>query len=88
MQWIIYVSFSQVNVSMLFRQSGHVFCECEKIFFMLTAVQNYKNCMSFSTILITDGLERTSIMLTSKNTRTYGSYSSTVIMFNMCVKHE
>ena len=52
------VSFSQGSVSTLFMWGEHVFHVCVKLFILLTAVQKYKNQMSFSRVMITNALPR------------------------------
>jgi len=52
------VSFSQGSVSTLFRWDEHIFHVCVKMFFLLTAVQKYKNQTIFSRVMITNVLPR------------------------------
>jgi len=52
------VSFSQGRASTLFRWDESVLHVCVKMFFLLIAVQNYKNQTSFSKVMIINVLPR------------------------------
>jgi len=52
------VSLPKGSVCTLFRWGGRVFHVCEKMFFLLTAVQHYINQTTFSRVMITNVLLR------------------------------